>query len=53
MARGTKQLSNTEIKNVKAKDKEYKLYDGRGLHLLVVSSCGKHWKLKYTYQQRS
>jgi len=36
MARVTTQLTNTEIKKAKATEKEYKLYDGRGLHLLVV-----------------
>ena len=53
MARVTTQLTNTEIKKAKATEKEYKLYDGRGLHLLVVPSGGKRWKLKYTFQSKS
>jgi hypothetical protein len=35
MARLAKPLSDTEIKNAKAKDKEYNLADGAGLQLRV------------------
>lgn len=47
MARRTTPLSATEIKNAKPRDKDYKLFDGEGLFLLVTKSGGKHWKLKY------
>ncbi len=49
MARATTQLSSTQIKTAKAKEKDYKLSDGRGLYLLVAKSGGKHWKLKYKF----
>ena len=41
-------LTVLEIKNAKAKDKPYKMYDGNGLYLLVKSG-GKYWRLKYRF----
>jgi len=35
MARATTPLTNTKIKNAKSKDKDYKLFDGGGLFLLI------------------
>lgn len=49
MARATTQLTATEIKAAKPKDKDYKLFDGGGLFLLVTKSGGKHWKFKYRF----
>jgi hypothetical protein len=37
MARVTKPLSDTQIKQTKAKDKEYNLADGAGLMLRVFT----------------
>jgi len=47
MARRTTPLTATEVKSAKPKDKDFKLFDGGGLYLLVTKSGGKHWKLKY------
>ncbi|PHS57417.1 MAG: integrase [Sulfurimonas sp.] len=47
MGRKITTLSDTQIKNAKPKDKDYKLSDGGGLYLLVTKAGGKHWKLKY------
>ena len=47
MARIITALTATKIKTAKAKEKDYKLSDGRGLYLLVTKGGGKHWKLKY------
>jgi len=47
MARRTTPLTATEVKSVKPKNKDFKLFDGGGLYLLVTKSGGKHWKLKY------
>jgi hypothetical protein len=47
MARLTTPLTATEVKSTKPKDKDFKLFDGGGLYLLVTKSGGKHWKLKY------
>jgi len=43
-------LTDTEIRKEKSKDKNYKLYDGGGLFLLVTPSGGKLWRLKYSFR---
>lgn len=40
-------LTDLVIKNAKPSDKQYKLSDGRGLHLLVHPSGGKYWQVRY------
>ena len=45
-------LSELRIKQAKAKDKPYKLSDGKGLFLLVLPSGSKLWRLKYRWQGR-
>lgn len=40
-------LTDTAIRNAKAKDKPYKLGDSLGLFLLVQPSGGKLWRLKF------
>ncbi|WP_337221283.1 integrase domain-containing protein [Vibrio cholerae] len=47
MPRQTKQLSATEVKNAKAKEKEYYLVDGQGLKLRVLASGSKQWLFNY------
>ena len=45
-------LSDVKVKNAKAKDKPYKLYDSDGLYLLIVPTkkgTGKRWRFKYRY----
>ncbi len=42
-------LTDIRIKNAKPKDKEYKLSDGDGLHLLITPSGGKLWRFKYRF----
>lgn len=44
---GPHMLTNTEIKNAKAKEKPYKMADSQGLYLLVRPNGSKHWHLKY------
>ena len=43
-------LSDNSIKNAKPRDKQYKLFDGGGLYLIVTPKGGKWWRLKYRYQ---
>lgn len=43
-------LSDIQVKNAKPKDKEFKLVDGFGLHLLVTPSGGKLWRLQYRFE---
>ncbi|MEI9905138.1 MAG: integrase arm-type DNA-binding domain-containing protein [Asticcacaulis sp.] len=40
-------LSDMTIRNAKPAEKPYKLYDDGGLFLLVATSGGKLWRLKY------
>jgi integrase len=45
-------LNNTTIKNAKARDKNYKLSDGKGLYLLITKSGGKWWRFKYRFDDK-
>ena len=45
-------LSNTAINNAKPKDKNYRLYDEKGLYLEVTKAGGKLWRLKYRFGGR-
>ena len=47
MARITKPLTNTEVKQAKAKEKEYNLSDGQGLSLKIKPNGSKLWFLNY------
>jgi integrase len=47
MARKVLPLSATEIKKAVPAEKDYKLFDGGGLFLLIKPSGGKLWRLKY------
>ena len=42
-------LSDSAIRTAKAQDKPYKLSDGGGLFLLIATSGGKLWRLKYRF----
>jgi hypothetical protein len=48
MARITKPLINTEVKQAKSKDKEYNLVDGNGLALRVKPNGSKLWVFIYS-----
>lgn len=49
MARTTKPLTATEVKNTKPASKQVKLFDGHGLFLLVKPTGSKGWRLKYRF----
>jgi len=49
MARRTTPLTATEIRGAKPKERDYKLFDGGGLYLLISRSGGKHWYQKYRF----
>lgn len=40
-------LTDTALRNAKPTDKPYKLYDEKGLFLIVNKNGGKWWRLKY------
>lgn len=42
-------LSDTKIRTAKSQEKDFKLFDGGGLFLLVTSSGGKLWQFKYRF----
>ena len=42
-------LSDTKIRNAKPKSKQYKLFDGDGLFLLISPKGGKWWRFKYRF----
>jgi integrase len=42
-------LTALAIQNAKPRDKEYKLADGDGLHLLISPNGRKHWRLRYRF----
>jgi integrase len=48
MARTTKPLTNTEVKQAKPKAKEYNLADGQGLYLRAKPNGTKLWLYQYT-----
>ncbi len=52
MARQTTQLTDTTIAKAKGKEKKYKLYDGKGLFLLVMPTGSKRWRLKYRFNNK-
>jgi integrase len=42
-------LTALAIKAAKGRDKQYKLTDSGGLHLLVLPSGGRYWRINYRY----
>ena len=45
-------LSDTAIKNAKAKDKAYKLYDYKGMYVLITPIGSKYFRLKYRFDDK-
>lgn len=50
MPKRIKPLSEIKIRSIKAQGKDFKLFDGGGLYLLVTTSGGKLWHFKYRYK---
>ncbi len=48
MVRKTLPLTDTQIKAAKLKDKDYSLFDGGGMYLLIKVNNSKIWRFKYT-----
>src|SRR5690606_27167280 len=42
-------LTDSRVKAAKIKEKQYKLFDGGGLFLLVKTNGSKLWRLKYRH----
>jgi integrase len=45
-------LSDTKIRQAKPGQKQYKLFDERGLYLIVSPRGGKWWRLKYYFNRK-
>ncbi|MHB8093064.1 MAG: tyrosine-type recombinase/integrase [Syntrophales bacterium] len=45
-------LNEMKVRNAKVKPKEYQIFDGGGLYLLVTPSGGKLWRLKYRFNDK-
>jgi len=52
MARTTKELTATAIDKAKPGPKDYRMYDGKGLFLIVTKKGGKWWRFKYTFDNK-
>lgn len=49
MPKRTAPLTDVQIRNIKPRQKEVKLFDGGGLFLLVAPTGGKLWRIKYRF----
>src|SRR6185437_14137781 len=45
-------LTEVAVRSAKATEKDSKLFDGRGLYLLVCANGSKLWRLKYRFSGR-
>ncbi|HDR16514.1 MAG TPA: DUF4102 domain-containing protein [Desulfobacteraceae bacterium] len=45
-------LTDFQVSKAKPRDRDYKLTDGGGLYLLVTTTGGKLWRLKYRFADR-
>ncbi|MCA6960984.1 tyrosine-type recombinase/integrase [Pectobacterium odoriferum] len=45
-------LTDSKVKNAKPLEKEYKLTDGFGMHLLVHPNGSKYWRLSYRFEKK-
>ncbi|MDR5776842.1 Arm DNA-binding domain-containing protein, partial [Caballeronia sp. LZ002] len=45
-------LTNIAIRNARSAGKARKLFDGRGLYLLLTPSGSKCWRMKYRFAGR-
>lgn len=43
-------LTDTAISKARPKEKEYCLYDGDGLYIVITLTGGKLWRMKYRYE---
>lgn len=45
-------LTDLAVRSAKAKDKNYKMTDGRGLYLFVTSKGNKSWRFDYLFKEK-
>lgn len=42
-------LTDIKVRTAKPTDKQYKLTDGNGMHLLVYPNGSRYWRLQYRF----
>jgi integrase len=52
MPKRIKPLSEVKVRTIKPQNKDFKLFDGGGLFLLVTKSGGKLWHFKYRFDKK-
>ncbi len=52
MARMIRPLTEIEIRNSKSKDKQYKIYDGNGLCMVIFPNGKKKWRYDYSFNKK-
>lgn len=52
MPKRTIPLTDLQIKKAKPREKQYKIYDGGGLFLIITPTGGKWWRFKYRYNDK-
>jgi integrase len=45
-------VTDTQIRNTKVRDRDYKVYVGSGLYVLVHKNGSRYWRLKYRYADK-
>ena len=45
-------LTDTSVKNLKAKEKTYKSFDSKGLYLEITPKGAKRWRFKYRFMKK-
>ncbi|WP_257541860.1 Arm DNA-binding domain-containing protein [Sphingobium sp. CFD-1] len=45
-------LTHNQIANAKPASRDYKLFDSKGLFLIVSPAGGKSWRFKYRFGER-
>ena len=46
-------LTENSIKKAEINEKQYKIYDGGGMFLLIHPNGSKYWRMKYTFDGKS
>jgi len=52
MPRHTLPLNDTQLRNAKPKQKDYKLSDGFGLYIIIKTTGSKWWRFKYRFDNK-
>jgi hypothetical protein len=45
-------LTDTKVRSLKGREKQYKVADGRGLFLVITPTSSKYWRFRYRFGDR-